>query len=170
MTPPFVLFLLFLKASLLSTGGLGNLPSLHEDLLSRHLASESDFGAALAVGQVTPGPTGLWVVSLGFLVAGWTGAAIAAGAAMLPPLLIIPVEMLHRRWSGLAEVREFVRGLTLAIGAVVPVVLLRIVGAHGFDVPTLAILAGSAGLAATQRVPPVVVLVLAGAAGIALYR
>jgi len=166
---PLGLFWLFFKATLLSSGGLGNLPSLHEDLLARHWATEADFGAALAVGQVAPGPTGLWVVSLGFLVAGWWGAVLAVVAATLPPLLIVPIELLHRRFGDLAPIRDFVRGLNLAIVATFPVVMLRLVGAHGFDPPTLALVAASALLVASGRLPSVVVLALAAAAGVAIF-
>ena len=34
MINPFIYFLLFLKASLFSTGGFSNLPSLHQDLIA----------------------------------------------------------------------------------------------------------------------------------------
>ena len=77
-------FLLFLKASLLSTGGLGNLPFLHQDLIALGWASEADFVTAIAVGQVSPGPTGLWSISLGYLTFGWWGAALALAALSFP--------------------------------------------------------------------------------------
>ncbi len=75
-------FWLVLRASLLSSGGLGNLPLLHQDLLARHWASDRDFASALAIGQVAPGPNGLWVVALGFLVYGLPGAALSAVAVV----------------------------------------------------------------------------------------
>ena len=78
-------FWLFFKASLFSTGGTGNLPSLHADLPAHGWASEQQFGEALTIGQVSPGPTGLWVVSLALL--------LASGAVMqwahLPVLVIL---------------------------------------------------------------------------------
>jgi chromate transporter len=45
MISPLVYFLLFFKASLFSTGGLSNLPSLHQDLIGNSWANEADFGA-----------------------------------------------------------------------------------------------------------------------------
>jgi len=59
---------LFLKASLFSTGGFSNLPSLHQDLLANAWAKEADFGQSIAIGQISPGPNGLWVISLGYLL------------------------------------------------------------------------------------------------------
>src|SRR5487761_2333963 len=55
MINPFVYFVLFLKASLFSSGGFSNLPSLHQDLLVRSWASDSQFGQAIAIGQIGPG-------------------------------------------------------------------------------------------------------------------
>ena len=170
MIDPLAYFWIFLKAALLSTGGLGNLPSLHQDLVGRAWASDSDFGVALAVGQVTPGPTGLWIASLGFLTYGWIGALLAVGASVLPPLLVLPVARLYARFGELPVVRDFTRGLSIAVVAVFPIVMLRLVGAGGFDWRSAAIVAGGLGLAASRRVPPAGLLVLAAGAGILLFR
>src|SRR2546422_2464064 len=74
MINPFIYFLLFLKASLFSTGGFSNLPSLHQDLIANGWAKEVDFGQSIAIGQISPGPNGLWVISLGYLTYGYLGA------------------------------------------------------------------------------------------------
>ena len=74
---PAIYFWLFLKASLLSIGGTGNLPFLTEDLIPLGWAQPADFLTAIAVGNLSPGPNGLWSVSLGYLTFGWTGAALA---------------------------------------------------------------------------------------------
>lgn len=63
-------FWTFLEASLFSTGGTGNLPSLHADLIANHAATNQQFAEALAIGQMSPGPTGLWVIGLGYLTRG----------------------------------------------------------------------------------------------------
>lgn len=166
---PFTYFWLLLKATLLSTGGYGSLPSVHEDLISRHWATDADFGAALAVGTITPGPSGLWIVSLGYLTAGWWGASLASLAAILPPLLILPIESLHHRFGDLPIVRDLVRGLSLAVVAVLPVVLLRLVSSYGLDFRSVIIFGFSCALVLSRRVPQVLVLCVAAAAGIVLY-
>src|SRR5512133_903257 len=98
---PLLYFWLFLKASLLSTGGLGNLPFLHKDLVALGWAKESDFITAIAVGQVSPGPTGLWSISLGYLTYGWLGAGLALVALSLPPLLALAVGAFYSRMEQL---------------------------------------------------------------------
>ena len=77
MIDPLQFFLIFLKASLLSFGGLGNLPFLLSDLIALGWAQESDFLTAIAVGQMSPGPTGLWSISLGYLIYSWPGAVLS---------------------------------------------------------------------------------------------
>src|SRR5919199_5429647 len=72
-----IYFWLMLKASFFATSGTGNIPSLHADLLARGWATERQFAESLAVGQISPGPSGLWVVSLGYLTAGLPGALLA---------------------------------------------------------------------------------------------
>ncbi len=85
MKNPLLYLLLFLKASLFSSGGFSNLPSLHQDLLSNGWATEAEFGQALAIGQISPGPNGLWVISLGYLTGGYLGALLALIAITVPP-------------------------------------------------------------------------------------
>jgi len=65
-------------------GGLNNLPSLHHDLLTQQWAREADFGEAIAIGQISPGPNGLWVISLGYLTYGWLGSLLALIAIIIP--------------------------------------------------------------------------------------
>src|SRR5512142_1132768 len=104
---PLLYFWLFLKASLLSTGGLGNLPFLQKDLVALGWARDSDFITAIAVGQVSPGPTGLWSISLGYLTFGWLGAGLACLAISLPPLLALVVGASYNRFEKLPVVQDF---------------------------------------------------------------
>ena len=164
-------FWLVLRASLLSSGGMGNLPLLHQDLLARHWAGDRDFASALAIGQVAPGPNGLWVVALGFLVYGLPGAALSAVAVVAPPLLVVPVGRLHRRYSGVPAVRGFVRGLTLALAGSVPVVFLRVAySSYGLDWLGAGIVVLTLGLIASRRVPIIAALALGAGIGVAGYR
>lgn len=169
MTNPIVYFLLLLKASLFSTGGTGNLPILYEDLIARGWAEDRQFAEALAVGQISPGPSGLWVVSLGYLTAGWLGAVFAVIAICLPPLLVLAVERLYRKVGEHPATQGFTQGLSLAVVGVFLVVMLRLLQDNGLDLGALAIVAGSIGLAITRRVPVIVTLALAAVAGILLY-
>ena len=162
-------FGLFLKASLFSTGGFGSLPSLHADFLARRWASERQFVEAVAIGQISPGPNGLWVISLGYLTNGIIGASLALLAICLPPLLALGVERLYRRVQHHAAVEGFVRGLMLAGTSIFAVVLTGFLRANGLDVRSIGIALAAALLVLSRRVPLALIFALAAAAGIVLY-
>ncbi len=162
-------FWLFFKASLLSTGGLGNLPFLHSDLIGLGWARETDFVTALAVGQLSPGPTGLWSISLGYLTYGWLGAGLALAALSLPPLLILVVAGFYRRLEHNPQVQDFVRGLALGIVGLTVTVALGLAGSTITDWGGAVIAAGALVLALSKKIPIILVLVLAAVAGILLY-
>ncbi len=163
-------FLLFLKASLLSTGGLGNLPFLHKDLIALGWAREADFVTAIAVGQVSPGPTGLWSISLGYLTFGWLGAGLALAALCLPPLLALAVAAFYHRLETLKPAQDFMRGLSLGVVGLTLAVALQLASTAVTDWRGVAIAAGSLGLALSRRVPVILVLALAALAGFLFYR
>jgi chromate transporter len=169
MTHPLALFWIMFKAALLSTTGTGNLPIVHQDLLSRGWATDRQFGESLAIGQISPGPTGLWVISLGYLVGGVRGAALTLLAIALPPLLVLVlVHGFYRRWGGHPATQGFVRGLGLAVCGIFVIVLAGIMRSAGWSLTNLLIMLGAIALGATRRVPVVLVLMLAALVGIVI--
>jgi chromate transporter len=161
-----VLFWLFLKASLFSTGGIGNLPSLHADLLARRWATERQFAEALLVGQISPGPNGLWVICLGYLIGGVRGSVLALAAITLPPMLVLFFERLYRRVSDHAAVEGFMRGLGLSVIGIAMVVLAGLMREAGLNPRSFTVAAGSIALGATRRVPLGVIIALAAVVGV----
>lgn len=158
-------FWLFLKASLFSTGGLGNLPSLHADLLARRFAVDNQFAESLTIGQLSPGPNGLWVISLGYLTGGLPGSLLALLALTLPPLLILAVERGYRRVQHHPAVEGFVSGLSLAVAGVFAVALGGILHSSGITLRTGVLVLSAIILALTRRVPIFGIIGLAGFAG-----
>ncbi|MDX1932091.1 MAG: chromate transporter [Capsulimonadales bacterium] len=163
---PWTFFLLALKASLFSTGGMGNVPSLHGDLIGRGWATEREFAESLAVGQISPGPNGLWVVGLGYLLDGLRGALLALLAICLPPLLVLAVEHFYRRVENHPAVVGFVSGLSLAVVGVFVIVLWKLLQGNGLDPFSVSMVAVSILLAATRRVPVAAVVGFGALAGI----
>jgi len=164
-----VYFWLLLKASMFSTGGFGNVPSLHSDLLARGWATEREFGEALAVGQISPGPNGLWVISLGYLTAGIRGSILALIAIVIPPLVILIVSRYYRKIQHHPGVEGFMRGLSLAVVGIFVVVMFRLLHGVGLEGKTVAITLVSLFLAITGKVPVIVILGLAGICGLIVY-
>jgi chromate transporter len=170
MINPWIYFLLFLKASLFSTGGFSNLPSLHQDLLANGWASEADFGESIAIGQISPGPNGLWVVCLGYLTYGWLGGSLALIAIVLPALLVLVVSAGYKRIQHQRWVAGFMRGISLAVVGVLLTVVWAIIGQPMVDWKGYIIGVVAFGLALTRKVNILLILVLAGATGYFLYR
>jgi chromate transporter len=166
----FVYVLLFLKASLFSTGGFSNLPSLHQDLLARHWAHESDFGQSIAIGQISPGPNGLWVISLGYFTNGVLGACCALVAILLPPLLVLAVERSYLHIERWPRSQGTLRGVSVAVIGLLLTVLWTILRQPGVDWKGWMIAAIAFGLALSRKVNIAVILALAGVVGYLVYR
>ena len=170
MINPFIYFLLFLKASLFSTGGLSNLPSLHQDLIGNGWAVEADFGQAVAIGQISPGPNGLWVVSLGYLTYGYLGAFLALIAITLPALLVLVVSAGYARIERRTWVQGAMHGVSLAVVGLLLTVVWTILPQPGVDWKGLLIALAAFGLALSRKINILIILSLAGLAGYLLYR
>lgn len=170
MINPFVYFLLFLKASLFSTGGFSNLPSLHQDLLANGWAQEADFGQSIAIGQISPGPNGLWVICLGYLTYGYLGALLALVAVILPALLVLVVSAGYARIEGQVWVQGAMQGVSLAVVGILLTVVWTILRQPGVDWKGLLIALAAFGLAMSRKVNVLLILGLAGFAGYLLYR
>lgn len=159
-------FWLFLKASLFSTGGFGNVASLHTDLTARGWASDRQFAEAMTIGQISPGPNGLWVISLGYLTRGLVGSLLALIGITLPPLIILVVQRAYARVEDHPAAVGFMRGLTLSVAGIFVVVLCRILHSAGFDPRTVLIAFAAIALAWTRKIPIVAIIALAALAGV----
>ena len=169
MIDPLVYFLIFLKGSLLSTGGLGNLPFLTQDLQGLGWAHPTDFLTAIAVGNTSPGPNGLWSVALGYLTFGWLGATLALAALSLPPLTILIVSAFFDRIEHQPRVQDFMRGLGLGVVGLTLAVAVMLAGSSIGDVRGVLVALGALALALSKRVPVLVILLLAAGAGWLMY-
>lgn len=166
---PLLFFWLFLKASLFSIGGLGNLPFLNHDLLAMGWAVPSDFLTAIAVGNLSPGPSGLWSVSLGYLTFGWLGSLLALAALSIPPLLILVVSFFYKRIEHQHHVQNFTRGLGLGVVGLTLAVSFSLVNGSIVDWSGILIMLSTLLLALSKRVPIIVILLLAAADGYLIY-
>jgi chromate transporter len=110
-----VLYLLMLKASVTSFSGLGSLPMVRNDfVVERHLLTDRQLNMAVVAGRTGPGPFGLYLVCVAYLVGGVPGAFMGFLALITPAFLVIPL----MRWIGaradIPRVRSAIRGLLLA--------------------------------------------------------
>ena len=86
----FLLYLLLLKATLTTFSGMSSLPLVRADFVVRHrVLTDQQLSRAVAVSRMAPGPNGLYLVSVGYAVAGLPGATAAFVALVTPAFLII---------------------------------------------------------------------------------
>ena len=170
MIDPLLYFWYFLKASLFSTGGLSNLPSLHQDLIAAGWAEDADFGRSVVLGQLSPGPTGLWVVGLGYFTYGITGGIIAMVAATLPSFVVLAVSAGYARIARARWLTGAMRGVALAIVGVQLSVVWTILHQPGVDWRGFLIALGSFGLFSTRKIRLPLILALAAIVGYLVYQ
>lgn len=120
------------------------------------------------VGQLSPGPNGFWIISLGYLTDGLRGALLALLAISLPPLLVIGVDHLYHRVKDHPAVEGFVQGVGISVIGIFAVVLMGLFKSVGFNVQTLLIALGALGLGLIPRIPVVAIMALAALAGVIL--
>ena len=93
-----VLYLLLLRATALSFSGFASVPVIREDLVvTRGVLTDQELNSAIAISQASPGPLGLYVVVVGYFVAGVPGALAGALALASPAILAIPIARAVRR-------------------------------------------------------------------------
>lgn len=87
-----LLYLLLLKGTVTAFAGLASLPVIHDTLVAHyHVLTDQQLNEAVVITRSTPGPVGLYVVSVGYFVAGLPGAIAGWLAMITPALLVIPL-------------------------------------------------------------------------------
>lgn len=110
-----VLFFYLLKATVTTFSGLASLPVLRQDLvLHHHVITDQQLNTAIVVTRTTPGPVGLYVVSVGYFADGVPGAIAGWLAMIAPALLIIPLIHFIGRHATHPRLRSMLQGVVLA--------------------------------------------------------
>ncbi|HKG07460.1 MAG TPA: chromate transporter [Pedobacter sp.] len=129
----------FVKAGALVFGsGLAIVPFLHSGAVDQyHWLNEKEFVDAVAVAMITPGPVVITVAFIGYLVAGFSGACVAAFATFLPCYLFtIALAPSFKKVAKNNSIKAFVDGITaVVIGALVGAVVI-IASRAIIDIPT----------------------------------
>ena len=131
--------LFFAKAGAFVFGsGLAIVPFLYGGVVTEHhWLNDRQFVDAVAVAMITPGPVVITVGFIGYLVAGFAGACVAALGTFLPCYLftVLPAPY-FKKYGRLPAVKAFVDGITAAaVGAITGSVIV-IARRSVIDVPT----------------------------------
>jgi len=121
--------------------GLAIVPFLYGGVVTEHhWLNDKQFVDAVAVAMITPGPVVITVGFIGYLIAGLSGATVAALATFVPCYLftVIPAPY-FKKYGKLPGVVAFVDGITAAaVGAITGSVIV-LAKRSLIDVPTILI-------------------------------
>lgn len=154
-----VLYFLLLRATALSFSGFASLPVIREDLVvTRGVLTDEELNSAIAISQASPGPLGLYVVVVGYFVAGVPGALAGALALASPAILAIPIARAVRRHRD-SQVRGACAAIVIASCVLMAMTTVRLVpdAAPTVWFGVLAIIGFI--VLASGRVPPIVVII-----------
>lgn len=153
-----VLYLLLLRATALSFSGFASVPVIREDLVVRRaLVTDQELNSAIAISQASPGPLGLYLVVLGYFVAGLPGALAGVLALATPAILAVPIARAVRRHRD-SQVRGACAAIVIASCVLMATTSVQL-APEAAPNPQFALLAGAAFIAlASGRVPPVFVI------------
>ncbi|KQW38387.1 chromate transporter [Rhizobacter sp. Root404] len=152
--------------------GLAIVPFLYGGVVTEHhWLNDRQFLDAIAVAMITPGPVVITTGFIGFLIAGFWGALVAALATFLPcyilTVLPAPYFKKHGKHPGIVA---FVDGVTAAaVGALTGAVIV-IAQRSVTDLITAAIAVGTTALLwQYKRLPEPVIVIIAALLGLLLH-
>ena len=132
----------FTKAGAFVFGsGLAIVPFLHSGVVAEYnWLTEREFLDAVAVAMITPGPVVITVGFIGYLVAGFPGAVVAALATFLPCYLftVIPAPY-FKKYGKHPAIKAFVDGITAAVVGALAGAVVVIAGRTIKDIPSAVI-------------------------------
>jgi chromate transporter len=163
----------FAKAGTFVFGsGLAIVPFLYGGVVTEHhWLNEKQFVDAVAVAMITPGPVVITVGFIGYLIAGFGGATVAALATFIPCYLftILPAPY-FKRYGKLPGVVAFVDGITAAaVGAITGSVVV-LAKRSITDIPSVVLVAVTVLLLwRYKKLQEPVIIAAAAAVGLILY-
>jgi chromate transporter len=163
----WVLYLLLLRATLTSFSGFGSLPVLRDDLVvHRAVLTDAQLNAALAIGQASPGPLGLYIVCAGYFAAGIPGAIAGMAALATPALLAIPLLTLVQR--GTDRIQGGITGIVIASCVLMLLAAVQLASSAIASIPLAVLACASLAALGPGRVHPLLVVLLAAAIGLVI--
>lgn len=163
----FLLYLLLLKATCTSFSGLASLPIVRADLVQHHrVLTDEQLNMAVTAGRSGPGPMGLYIVCVGYQVAGGPGAVAGLLATITPAFLIIGLLRWVGRVADRPAVQRTIRAVLIAAAGLLAATTLNL-AASGIRDAFTAVVAGAA-FVACAFTPLDTIWVMLGAAALGI--
>jgi chromate transporter len=160
----------FAKAGAFVFGsGLAIVPFLHAGVVAEnHWLTEAQFVDSVAVAMITPGPVVITVGFIGYLVAGFPGATVAALATFLPCYLLTVLPAPYfKKIAKNQSVKAFVDGITAAVvGALVGAVIVIASRSITDNITALIAICTAASLLYFKKLPEPYIIIVAAVLGL----
>jgi chromate transporter len=166
------IFLYFVKAGVFVFGsGLAVVPFLYGGVVQEHhWLTDRQFVDAVAVAMITPGPVVITVAFIGYLVAGISGATVAALGIFFPVyLIVVLLAPSYKRWAKNPQLNAFVQGVTAAATGAIAGAVIVLARRSIYDAATLIIALVSLMILMRWKVPEPILIACAAAAGLLLH-
>jgi chromate transporter len=166
------ILIFFTKAGAFVFGsGLAIVPFLHQGVVQQFgWLSEQQFLDAVAVAMITPGPVVITVAFIGYLVASFWGAVLAAVGIFLPVYVftVVPAPWFKRNRDNV-QLKAFVAGATAAATGAITGAVIVLAQRAVYDLPTAVIALVGLGVLWRFKVPEPIVVLVAGAVGLIVW-
>ena len=165
----FILLLWILgKSTFTSFAGLASLPEIREELVEhRRWLTDDALNQSIVITRTTPGPVGVYVVSVGYMVDGVPGAIAGWLALAAPSLLVVLLVGYFGKRAQHPRVRAMLQCVVLASAALLVLAAIPI-GRDALDGPlAIGIAVAALPLLVTRRLDPVWVIAAAAALSLA---
>lgn len=167
------IFITFFKIGLFSFGGgYAMIPMIREEVVINHAwLSQTELIDMVAVSQMTPGPIAVNIATyLGFTVSGVVGSIVATLAVTLPSFIIMTILFLMvKKLTGNRLMEYFFTGLKPIVVALIAAGTYSVLDSSILDLPTFLIACLSFYLVHIKELNPILVILIAGILGVAVY-
>ena len=114
------------------------LPFIQDAMVNQyHFVTDKEFGVALALSLLTPGPVTVISAFVGYKVAGIFGAALAMANMYLPSFAVVNIiSDLYNRAGKVDKVKMVISGIVAAFFGTLWAVVFKLTGSSLVDLPT----------------------------------
>ena len=167
------LFFAFAKIGLFAFGGgSATLPLIEKEIVNGlHWLNFSEFLELVAIAELTPGPIAVNAATfVGYrLYRIWGATAATIGVCLPSIILMLVITRFLQKFETNIWVDKVVRGLRPAVIALIATAAYSIAGKGITDIKGIIIAIASFLVLGTRKINPILVLILAGIAGIIAY-
>ena len=157
-----VRFNLFEIGGLTFGSGYAMLPFIQDAMVNQyHFVTNKEFGVALALSLLTPGPVTVISAFVGYKVAGIFGAALAMANMYLPSFVVVTIiSDLYRRAGNADLFKMVISGIVAAFFGTLWAVIIKLIGSSLVDLPTYGLALAAFGVQRLTKIDTLWIIVV----------